>query len=506
MKRIITALALMLFVIPLKAQDDESSYKDYNKSRYEDFKKKKLAEMKQYTDSVQQDYIRFRQKANEEYARFMREHWEEFQSIKGDSMPVIPDPPQPYNRDKNYQKKTIPKLPIKYNKVFSIPSLDPKLLEQPKRTEIPVDPVTPSVPEYNFMFYGTSCMVLLDPKLNFRLSDVSENTVADTWTHLSKGLSEVLLEDFLRLRDELALGDWAYYCLIRSFSEQCFGKGSNEAVLMETFMMAQSGYKARIARSDNGLALMLCFDSQVYQMTYLFLDGEKFYIMDNGRGDGRSSSYYVFNRSFMKSDRPVSLRMPGTPKLAFKSSGEKTFKSKKYPDMTVTLSLNSNLMDFYKDYPKCLWANYSWAGLSDEVKSKLYPVLRKSIEGKSQIDAANRLINFVQTAFAYQSDGKQFGCERFLFADETFFFPYSDCEDRAILFSVLVRDLLGLDVVLLHYPDHIATAVHFTESLEGTYLTLDGKPYYICDPAFIGANVGDCMPRYANSNPEVYKL
>lgn len=174
--------------------------------------------------------------------------------------------------------------------------------------------------------------------------------------------------------------------------------------------------------------------------------------------------------------------------------------------MTVTMSENKNLMDFYNDYPKCLWTNYSWAGLSDETKAKLYPMLRNGIKGKSQIEAANRLINFVQTAFAYKTDGEQFGYERSLFADETFFYPYSDCEDRSILFSILVQDLLGLEVVLLHYPEHLATAVHYTEHLDGAYFTMDGKNYYISDPTYIGANVGECMPRYITVNPEVLKL
>ena len=302
----------------------------------------------------------------------------------------------------------------------------------------------------------------------------------------------------------MTLGDWAFFCLVRGFSEKCFGRGSNEAVLMETYLMAQSGYEVRIARADDRLFLLLSFDNEIHLMSYLVLDGKKFYIMDNG--NAKAGGYYVFNRSFTKNDRSLSLRMPGTPKLTFKSSGDKTFTSKRYPDMTVTMPLNRNLMDFYEDYPKCVWTNYSWAGLSSEVKARLYPVLRKSIEGKSQIEAANRLINFVQTAFDYKTDKDQFGYERSFFADETFFYPYSDCEDRAILFSILVRDLLGLDVVLLLYPDHMATAVHYTERLSGTHFDMDGKTWYISDPTYIGANVGECMPGYAKSSPEVFKL
>lgn len=92
--------------------------------------------------------------------------------------------------------------------------------------------------------------------------------------------------------------------------------------------------------------------------------------------------------------------------------------------------------------------------------------------GKSKSEAANTLIDFVQTAFEYKTDEEQFGYERPLFADETLYYPYSDCEDRAIFYSILVRDLLGLDVVLLHYPNHLATAVSFGEEIADTILCL----------------------------------
>ena len=45
-----------------------------------------------------------------------------------------------------------------------------------------------------------------------------------------------------------------------------------------------------------------------------------------------------------------------------------------------------------------------------------------------------------------------------------FYYPYCDCEDRSVLYSYLVRNLLKLDVVLLDYPNHIATAVCFNEN------------------------------------------
>lgn len=490
MKKTIIAVMILLSATPLFAQD------------YEFFVKKQKEEMQRFTDSVRHNYDEFRRQANEEYAQFMRERWEEFQAMKGVPVPDIPEPPQPFEREKDVP---IPELPIKHDKIITIPTPYPQPEEPLKLPDNPVIPNTPQLREFDFSFYGTSLSVHTDNNIKIKLKDISENSVADAWEQLASETSESLLEDCLALRAKLKLGDWAYYCMLRDFSEDYYGKGANEAVVMRTYLMAQSGFNVRISRKDSHLIVLLPFDGMVYETTYLSFSGECFYDVDSEKGN-QGGTYYAYNRSLTNNDHVLSLRMPCPPKLDFKSGGEKTFKSQRYSELSVSMPINKNLMAFYQDYPKCLWPNYSWAGLSDEVKAKLYPALRRGITGKSQIEAANRLINFVQTAFEYKTDDQQFGCERSLFADETFYYPYSDCEDRSILFSILVRDLLGLDVVLIQYPDHLATAVRYTESVSGSYIILDGQNYFISDPTYIGANVGECMPRYTQARPAVYKL
>lgn len=128
------------------------------------------------------------------------------------------------------------------------------------------------------------------------------------------------------------------------------------------------------------------------------------------------------------------------------------------------------------------------------------------ISKKSTYEAANILLNFVQTAFEYKTDGEQFGYERPLFADETLYYPYCDCEDRSILYSILVRELLNLDVVFLEYPGHLATAVSFKEQIAGDHVVLDNKKYIICDPTYIGANIGDAMPQFKKVTAKIIKL
>jgi hypothetical protein len=64
---------------------------------------------------------------------------------------------------------------------------------------------------------------------------------------------------------------------------------------------------------------------------------------------------------------------------------------------------------------------------------------------------------------------------------------------------------MGLDAVLLDYPNHIASAVRFNEEISGDYILLDGKKYLICDPTYIGAPIGMCMDRFKSVAPEIIR-
>ena len=117
-----------------------------------------------------------------------------------------------------------------------------------------------------------------------------------------------------------------------------------------------------------------------------------------------------------------------------------------------------------------------------------------------------RLLNWVQTAFVYEYDDKVWGDDRAFFPEETLYYPYCDCEDRSILLSRLVRDLLGLKAILIYYPGHLAMAVGFTEDVKGDYILLQGKKYVVCDPTYIGAPVGVTMEGMDNETAKVILL
>lgn len=137
------------------------------------------------------------------------------------------------------------------------------------------------------------------------------------------------------------------------------------------------------------------------------------------------------------------------------------------------------------------------------IEREVLPALREAIAGKSETDAVAAILAFVQKGFAYKTDHNQFGYERPFFPDENFYYPYNDCEDRSFIFELLVRKLTGLDVVVLNYPNHAATAVCFSGEVAGDAVNWRGKRYVVCDPTYIGAGIGKAMPDFRDVRPEI---
>ncbi len=465
---------------------------------FEEYKRKTQEQFQAYKNETLEEFREYRDRVNAEYAEFMRRAWEEHEAKPAEPMPEMPEPPKPVVREPGREIEPVERpLPVGE-------TLPPPVSKPLPRPEIPTGPAAPAGTGFEFMYYGTVCDVPFDDDLRFRLKGVSENSVADAWTSLSNDRSSALVASCLDWRDELFLCDWGYVRFVEKMTKAFYGDDlPNEACLMQMYILTQSGYKVRIARADKKLVLLLPSENHIWQYAYIPKDGHKYYIMDQ---DAKHKSYFMFDHEFPK-EQMLSLQMEVVPMLDSADAEVRTFNSVRFADLSAAVSVNPNLMEFYRDYPlNNDWEIYARASLSDDVKSQLYPSLRKAIDGMSELEAAECLLNFVQTAFEYKTDTDQFGYEKPFFADELFGYPYCDCEDRSILFSVLVHDLLGLDAVLVTYPGHMAAAVSFNDDVRGSYFDVGGKRYVVCDPTYIGASVGEVMEQFADLSTTVIRV
>ena len=515
---------------------------------FEEYKKQQRAEYKQYKSEQQKAFDEFRKKVNDEYADFMKRAWEPMEAqpavepVKEKVVPPVvykepeqesapeekpqPDVEKPKN-DKNdvavkkdTAKKEEPlvkvdpldKLKGKQDQIQSKPiAVQPVVIVLPKPTPAP-DPIIPTIEPtddptstISLKYYGTVIKIKFPEQDQFKLKSLNEDELSDAWKVLSGDAYNVTLKDALDARKKYQLCDWAYVDLLQQVTEKQYGQ-TNEAVFMQDFLLTQSGYRVRLGASEKQLYLLIASQYDLYNRSFFTIDGIKFYAIA-----GKVKGLKVCNAPF-ENEKTMSMQIAQPQKLANLASDERTLTSKR--GVTAKSKVNKNDISFFDKYPEaCIggdgttkWAVYANTPLSPEIKQSLYPQLKATTDKLGEKEAVGAILNWVQTAFKYEYDDKVWGHDRVFFAEETLYYPACDCEDRSILFSRLVRDILGLDVVLLYYPGHLATAVHFTQPVKGDYLTYKGKDYVVCDPTYINAGVGRTMPGMDNQKAKVIAL
>ena len=454
-----------------------------------------------FKQQVHSEYEEFRRKANQEYAEWMRQAWEWHQLVE----PVLtpkeePVPPVVYDAKQN---KSEPK-PLPYDDVVPAPVPSP----QPK----PIAPIREDDGDYQkiqFLFYGTEGEVRLPKDQVLKLKGNDEKAYADAWEVLSSNLYDNLIRDCLVIRMKHQLCDWAYLLMLEEMSQAVCGKGTNEAVLLLSFVMCQSGYKIRLGITEtNDLRLLFKSDHLIFDLTGFEMKDGLYYVLQPISSKGLR----VCDISFPE-EKPLSLWIP-KEQLFEESLASKRVLMPADSLVKITVQVNKNLIGFYQDYPTSAvsnnmmtrWAMYGNTPMSSKIKDILYPQLREILKGVDVLTAANWLLYFVQTAFVYEYDDKVWGRDRAFFAEESLFYPYCDCEDRSILYTRLVRDLLGLKTILVYYPGHLASAVLFNNPVKGDYININGNRFTICDPTYIGAPVGVTMPNMDNKTAKVILL
>ena len=406
--------------------------------------------------------------------------------------------------------------------------IDKQLAQKTKSKEIPVEiavvkkepkapqpqPLSPvkenleAVKTCSFEYYGTK-MDARTPDKKFKLQGSDEKSMANAYRELTTEKYNNLLHDCLDLRKKYDLCDWAYYKLLESVGEAICGKGTQEAVFLQGVLFQQSGYMMRFALDDQKkLHLLVRIHDAAYRSGYTSINGQLFFLFDGSR----LKNLAVCDVGF-PGEKVMEADIDKLPKLKVDMSEMRTIISR-FVSVSADIAVNKNMINFFNDYPSTYknsnimtnWAYYANTPITKEVKDKLYPQLKKQIQNGTKLMGANLLLNWVQMGLDYALDSKMWGRERAFFAEESLFYPKCDCEDRAILFSHLVRDLLGLDVVLVYYPEHMYTAVCFDEDVPGDYIMVEGRKFTVADPTYYNADVGKTMSRMDNSKAKVILL
>lgn len=501
MKQVLILMGMVFCMAQGHAQNHQTPQKQNALDRFMQSVEKDFDDFRQAND---EEFDRFRQQIMKEYVDFVRNPWKAFEETKPVPIPKE-EPVPPVVMPKDDKDKPVKDKPVVIEEVIEPQPIEP----QPE----PVNPIKeiPIVeqPIVDFTFFGTYGKVRFDTANRVLLRGVSEDDIADALGSIKGKDYDNMLIDCLALREELRLSDWGYIQMLKALSDHICGKGSNESALMLAYLYMQSGYKMRLATNGNRLYMLYASKHQIFNQPSYGVKGDVFYGVED-----LPSRLYICQAAFPK-EKEMSLVVTNNQKFAYASSTPRTIKSEQFKDFEITVSVNTNLIDFYNTYPTSMlgdnfmtrWGMYANTSMDSNVKELIYPELKKKNRGLTNLAAVGKLLDLVQTGLVYEYDNKVWGRDRAFFAEESLYYPYCDCEDRSILFTRLVRDLLGLKCILIYYPGHLAAAVAFNdENVKGDYILLNGQKFVVCDPTYIGAPVGKTMPNMDNKTANVILL
>lgn len=503
--------------------------------------------------NAQEDYKKWLEKENSKYQKyideqdkkfveFLKKEWKNFNLMQGNEFYTSPklkkipklepeDPKQePFLEDKNEEKtienknkqtskspeetkqpdqdvneETIPKS-LNKEKEASEPKQEqeePNKSPNENRVKPAPEPVEDTNMEpINFKFYGKKDEISLPENYKIEISKpFNNNKIADFWGEMAAKKFDGLLRHLQNKKDRMNLNDWGYFLFIKEIANNVYPNSPNKKHLFMWYMIVKSGYKARVGLVSNKVYLFIPAENKIYGVPYIRSAGSdnRSYIMDfdnlwqTSLSGKRISSY---DDDYPASNKLLNMNLHNPPKIDTKLKSKTLrfrYKGRKYE---IPVKYNISAIDFYEYYPYSNLEIYFNAGVSEETKESLLKSLRPVVENENEAIAANKLLRFVQNAFDYKMDQPHFGREKPLFVEETLHYDYSDCEDRSIMYAFLVEELLGLEVIGVRYPGHLATAVNFNINVEGDNIKHNGREYTVCDPTYVNANIGMTMPRF----------
>ena len=358
-----------------------------------------------------------------------------------------------------------------------------------------------------FDFYGTACRVHDVNLKGFRFK-----TLSSAWETLSNDKYSIVIYDCLKIREELDLCDWAYIKLIKKYSEAVIPRNPSGGAVLAAYILAQSGFKVRLVKDDsNNYYLLFGVDSNLVDWRYWTIDGTVFSCFEDISG----IPHYICNGRF-PGEMPARMDN-GSGNLFTNLPSDARALVSQSCNLSLDVSSNLNYIDFLKEYPEYFkgndriysWINYSNAKLSVDTENILYPALSEATKDMSPAESVNYILHFIQEAFPYKDDILVWGRQRTFYPQETMYYPFSDCEDRSILFSRIVRDVLDLDVVLVYFTEkqHLLAATKIPEDNETEwFVTVEGERYYFADPSYLNSNLGDLSENYMDTPFEILKL
>ena len=443
---------------------------------FEEFQQVQKAEFKSYKDTK-----------DLEFSQYLKETWSEY------STEFSP------NLYKNQKPKKI--LPSLQKQVVSVGPLIQIVSPPPADMNLSIPIQMNKNSDLELIFFGQKLGFDIDKQFkNAKFYPQNQMGITHFFNTMAASEYEDIVASIQKVSTDFRLNDWGVYQLVNMLSASIYNS-PDDRKLFAWFLFNKLGYAVKVALASKHVVLLYYSKNVIYSTPRFKFDGRNFYVISNYT-KGFSDNIFTYKQDYPNATKELDLSLKVFPQwkqdLRTKTLSFKHL-SKEY---LFHHTYDNNLIEFMATYPQADYETYFNASLSARAYSDIARDIKKYIDGKKSSEAINFVLNFVQKAFIYERDEDQFKREKVMFADETLFYAKSDCEDRAILFSSLVKRLFGFSVVGVKYKDHMATALYIP--MKGDTVKVGLRRFVIADPTYVNANIGESMPKYRSKIPESF--
>jgi hypothetical protein len=476
---------------------------------YEEWLKTQNKEFKNYKTNMDKSFIKMLKQENKNWEKYKTKH--NYFPIKNKPMklPIAPKEvvqkeQELKNENKNEQQKK--ELAIDDNSLNVVASIiSPVIVSKPKQNE----------KEMAINFFYNDIKIIYDKKFKISNQKANKKGISKFFELMSEQNFDILKNSISINKKQLKLNDWGLYLLIDKIADG-FQLNKNNKALFSWYVLLKLNYDVKISYTKNNeLFLLASFKQKLYQVSFYELNKKSYYILNNKGYFTNSPSIITYKKQYKNNLYPLDMSIKEVIKTNKKYEVAKKLSfehnNRQY---NIKSYYNKGLVDYYDTFAQSDYSIYLNSKMPNttfnQFSKSLRPLLKNNKDNKqNELYNVNFLLSLVQKSFKYKTDYAQFGKEKIFFSSATLYYPYSDCEDRSIIFSRLVKDLLGLEVVAIKYKNHLSTAIklkNLSNIKKGDKFVIYKKQkYIIADPTYVNARAGMIMPIHKNAKYEIIK-
>lgn len=330
---------------------------------------------------------------------------------------------------------------------------------------------------------------------------------------MSNRLFDFLLDDLQRIKKEKKLNDLLYYFLIRTVTDTIFKdvKKEEEKTMFNWFLLSKSGYDIRIELFKKKPTLLAFTDDVVYNWNSSkttggnYVDITKFH--NNINYEKYEPTRVGFKAVQQKDAKPFKFSFTELPLIFTEAPVNKSIKfTSQGKEYTVDYTVDTNYVNFIKNYVDFGLNEHARLPLSKGCNETFLEWFKNQASNMTEPEIARFILSFVRTGFRHLDDEKLLnGGRKIDSPEEMLNKKITDNEDRAVLFSYLAKQVLGIDVLIVRQLNVYQIAIPLPLKEGQKPILVNNVKYAFCDIDDVSdkLEIGDYKP---GDEKKIFKL